>query len=400
MKKNMKPIGFHLARVALVAAFLSAMPVVASSILVTVDTSALAGTKADLAFNLIDGGAPPNAVTIAGFATDGTLGASSSKGNVTGALPGSVTLADTSFFSEYVQGATLGNSLSFVLNTSGNAPGPASFPDGFSFFLLDHATGLPLVTTSHPTGANALFLFSLGTSTLPDLYSSDKVKVTAVARGDSGLADFCTATTYDNATPQTKGLFTDLRRGPGINADYGNCVLNVTGSVGAAGDMWITLLNTPGNPTPTTFSCVLIDASVTIQKFDNRKAVGFVTNYDAATQSGLFLGLYDSGNSDGLTLSTFDGASGKLTSTVKTLSLGSKIQENVAYVLKLEICYDGTNLAAAAAVKNNTVLEVLSFKGPLPAGIAPSGQIGHCRAGRELVRRLDRFEVPWRRFPQ
>jgi hypothetical protein len=177
----MKTIGFLLARVAIVAVFLSATPAYATPILVTVDTSALSGIVADLAFDLIDGGPPGNTVTISGFTTNGTLGASSSTGVVTGTFPGAVTLADTSFFSEYLQQVTLGNSFSFVFDTTGNAPGPTSFPDGFSFFILDHTTGLSLVTTSDPTGANALFLFNIGISALPEIYSSDSVRVTAQA---------------------------------------------------------------------------------------------------------------------------------------------------------------------------------------------------------------------------
>jgi hypothetical protein len=288
-----------------------------------------------------------------------------------------VTLSDAPFFSEYLQTETLGKTLSFVIDTTGQAPTGASLPDGFSFFLLDHTTGLSLVTTSHPTGANALLLLNIGTEPLPDLYTSDKVKVTAVPSGVSGSADFCDATSYDNATAQTKGLFTDLRRGSGINADYGNCLLNLTGSTGAAGDMWITMLNAPDDPPPPTFGCVSIDATVTIHRFDNRKAVGFVTNYDSATRKGLFLGLYDSGNSDGLTLSTFNGATGQLLVTVKTLALGSKILENVGYFLELDICNDGTTLTATSTVKNGTAtVGVLSYTGPIPAGISSSGQIG------------------------
>ena len=109
MKSNMRTIGIFLARVAVLAGFLSATPAYASLILVTVDTSALAGTQADLAFDLIDGGPPPNTVTLSEFTTGGTLGASSSTGDVTGAFPGVVTLADTSFFSEYLQNETLVN---------------------------------------------------------------------------------------------------------------------------------------------------------------------------------------------------------------------------------------------------------------------------------------------------
>ena len=373
----MRPIGFHLARAALVAAFFGALPASAGSILVTVDTSALAGTQADLAFDLVDGGAPANTVTLSKFTTDGTLGASSAKGSVAGAFPGSVTLSDAPFFSEYLQTETLGKTLSFVIDTTGQAPTGASLPDGFSFFILDHTTGLSLVTTSHPTGANALLLLNIGVEPLPDIYSSDKVTVTAKEGLVSGVASFCDVTSYDNATVQTKGLFTDLRRGSGINADYGNCLLNLTGSVGAAGDMWITMLNAPDDQPPPTFSCVSIDATVTIRKFDNRKAVGFVANYDPVTRKGLFLGLYDAGNSDGLTLSTFNGATGQLLTTVKTLFLGAKILENTGYFLELDICNDGTTLTATGTVKNGTAtVGVLSFTGPMPVGISPSGQIG------------------------
>ena len=42
--------------------------------IVTVDTSTLAGTSAQIAFDFIDGGPPSNTVTISGFTTDGTLG--------------------------------------------------------------------------------------------------------------------------------------------------------------------------------------------------------------------------------------------------------------------------------------------------------------------------------------
>src|SRR5215470_2991920 len=161
------------------------MPASAASILVMVDTTALAGMTADLAFDLVNGGPPANTITISKFTTDGTLGASSAKGSVTGAFPASVVLSDASFFSEYVQTETLGKTLSFVVDTTGLAPAGASLPDGFSFFLLDQGTGLPLFTTSHPTGANALLLLNIGTELLPDIYTSDKVTVTAKVLEDT-----------------------------------------------------------------------------------------------------------------------------------------------------------------------------------------------------------------------
>jgi hypothetical protein len=166
------------ARLAIVALFLGASPAYATPVLVTVDTSALVGVNADLAFDLVDGGPPANTITLSGFTTNGTLGAFSSSGTVSGAFPGIVTLGDLSFFSEYLQNITLGSTFSFVLDSTNLSADLTSFPDGFSLFLLDHATGLSLVTTSDPTGANALFLWSLGTSTVPDVYSSDTVHVT------------------------------------------------------------------------------------------------------------------------------------------------------------------------------------------------------------------------------
>src|SRR5687767_5137828 len=106
-------------------------------------------------------------------------------------------------------------------------------------------------------------------------------------RAQGGSADFCDDASYDNDTPQTTGLFTDLRRGSQITADYARCQLNLTGSVGSASDMWVTLLQPPGQAVPK-FSCVNINADVVIHRFDNRKGIGFVANYDSATGRGLF----------------------------------------------------------------------------------------------------------------
>jgi hypothetical protein len=199
---------------------------------------------------------------------------------------------------------------------------------------------------------------------------------TAAAGGGaySGVADFCTD--YDNTEPtQLSGQFTDVRRGAGISAD-GNCVLNLSGSVGSAGDMWITLLGAPGG-SPPTLKCWALEAEVLIKRFDNRKGVGFVTNY--AGGMGLFFGLYDNGNSDGLTLSTFDTATGKLLSTVKTVFLGSKVKENAWYPLALDICtHNGGTWLSAHGVVELAPGEwtPLDFEGPTPPGIAAYGAAG------------------------
>lgn len=205
---------------------------------------------------------------------------------------------------------------------------------------------------------------------------------TASAQPVTGAADFCDTGTYDNSPSQTTGLFTDLRRGRGINLDANNCVLNITGSTGSAGDMWITLLGTPGNPTPPTFDCVFMQAPVFIHRFDNRKAIGFVSNVqpgvDPGTGTGLFIGLYDNGNTDALTISTFQ--DGKLTSTVGTLPLGSQIKEDTWYFMSARVCNDGTDFFETDAFVTDfaTFEQILLIPDgtPLPSGVSSSGQIG------------------------
>jgi MYXO-CTERM domain-containing protein len=129
----------------------------------TIDTSALAGTSAQLAFDLIDGGSPANTILVSGFSTDGVLGASSASGDTSGALPGALMLGDGSFFNEYLQSIVLGTTLAFTLSSSDFPPDAASSPDAFAFFFLD-AAGAPLFATADPTGADALIGHDFGAS--------------------------------------------------------------------------------------------------------------------------------------------------------------------------------------------------------------------------------------------
>jgi len=67
--------------------------------------AALAGKAAKLSFLLLDGdGAINNTVTVTGFLTNGTIGAASPTGGVSGDLGGTLTLADQDFFNEWLQG--------------------------------------------------------------------------------------------------------------------------------------------------------------------------------------------------------------------------------------------------------------------------------------------------------
>jgi hypothetical protein len=178
--------------------FLTPASLFADSVyIVNVNTSSLAGNSAQLAFDFIDGGPPSNTITLSNFSTNGTLGSNSPSGGVSGSLPGTVTLTDTSFFNEYLTNITLGTSFSFLLDATTNGPDASSIPDAFSLFLLDPVTGLPLFTTIDPTGSNSLLTLNidgssngaLGVFTLP---------------GDGAVV---TATPFSTSTVPEPGTF-------------------------------------------------------------------------------------------------------------------------------------------------------------------------------------------------
>lgn len=59
---------------------------------ITVDTSGLNGSAAQIALDFIGGPSPANTVTITNFLTDGLLGSQTPTGGEIGTLPGTVTL--------------------------------------------------------------------------------------------------------------------------------------------------------------------------------------------------------------------------------------------------------------------------------------------------------------------
>lgn len=130
---------------------------------IDVNTSALSGISAQLAFDFIDGGPPAsdNTITVSNFITDGTLGLVSPTGGVSGTFPGIVTLSDPTFFNEYLTNITLGTSFSFQVDATTNGPSLGSLADAFSLTILDPTTGLPLFGTTDPTGANTLLLLNI-----------------------------------------------------------------------------------------------------------------------------------------------------------------------------------------------------------------------------------------------
>ncbi|MGH8593309.1 MAG: NF038129 family PEP-CTERM protein [Gammaproteobacteria bacterium] len=153
----------------LLGSIVVAVPAHALAYQFAADTSAFAGSPSQLAFDFIDGDAASNSVRLYGFSTDGVLGGDASFGDVSGQLPGQATLSDSDFFNEYLLDVTLGQSLSFLFETTANTPTAGSFFDAFSFFLLDPGTLLPLFPTSDATGANALFMLDIDGSQSGDL---------------------------------------------------------------------------------------------------------------------------------------------------------------------------------------------------------------------------------------
>jgi hypothetical protein len=158
------------------------IPAYAVPITISVDTTALAGTSAQLAFDFIDGDGPSNSVTVTGFSTDGVLGAASATGGVSGTLPGVVTLTDTDFFNELLTGLVLGTTLSFTFDTTANA---GSSPDQFSVFLLDAGGSASLFPTIDPTGADALLAFDIDAAGTLALFNAVDGRVLVTQTGPS-----------------------------------------------------------------------------------------------------------------------------------------------------------------------------------------------------------------------
>jgi hypothetical protein len=107
------------------------------------------------------------------FTFDGTLaGAPQLTGAVAGALPGSVTINNTTSWNDYYQQVDFGNNIKFTLNLSGATAGN-SF--GLSFWGADGIT--PLLSNDAVNGfASTVALGQSGDVTLTD-YSSGQVTV-------------------------------------------------------------------------------------------------------------------------------------------------------------------------------------------------------------------------------
>jgi len=142
------------------------------SYLVTINTSAVAGTSGNLDLQFNPGVLPGTQLATASvqsFSTNGTLGTATLTGNVTGTLPGTLSFDNQTAFNDDFQGIVFGSTIQFDLLLSGPA---VLAPDGisvagssFGIGLWD-STGLNPLLTSDPNGFAGIVNLNLdGTGT-------------------------------------------------------------------------------------------------------------------------------------------------------------------------------------------------------------------------------------------
>jgi hypothetical protein len=121
--------------------------------LVTVNTSAISGTSGFLDFDFAPGNNSQSAfVTIDNFSPGAALaGVPQVSGGVTGNLPGTLTIDNSTQFNDYFQAFNYGISIQFLLTLDGPA---LTSPDGvstsgstFAFGMFDSTGSNPLLTT-------------------------------------------------------------------------------------------------------------------------------------------------------------------------------------------------------------------------------------------------------------
>lgn len=127
---------------------------------VRVTLSGLGFSAGRIAFDFIDGGAPNNSVSI----TESSLVGGPMdfrSGGVDGSLDSTLVLSDSAFFTEF---STLYSAdvITFTFDPTDLGPSAGSLPDSFSVFLLTPDLPLTsLISTTDPTGADALLQFSI-----------------------------------------------------------------------------------------------------------------------------------------------------------------------------------------------------------------------------------------------
>jgi spore coat protein U-like protein len=188
------PASLLIASVLCFASVASAAPI---DYQVSVDTSSLAGTAGSLDFNFNPGPLVSQAASlqISGFASDGTLaGSPTLTGDVSGALPGTLTFDNGTGFNDYFEGFTFGKSLRFDVSLYGPA---LSSPDGtstsgsaFAFSLFSDAAGTkPALTTDTAEGFALTVAVNLdGTTRVSNFSAQTAVSAVSPVPEPGGLA--------------------------------------------------------------------------------------------------------------------------------------------------------------------------------------------------------------------
>jgi hypothetical protein len=160
---------------------------------------------------------------------------------------------------------------------------------------------------------------------------------------------------FDFGDSKYPDCFRDVQPAPprvdGINPGMdlggtGHTALNITGSAGAAGATWLTVVDqSPADSdADNVYGSEFLCADILIQRFDNTKGAGVVAFLNEGVgKKGLALILYNAGNMDRLVLATVEGHPAKAgkVAVVKSLPLGGLIQENAWYRVLLTAVVDG-----------------------------------------------------------
>jgi hypothetical protein len=151
----------------------------AQSYLISVDTTALAGTDGyvNFQFNPADLTAPAAEVSILQWLGSTTLlDAPLVEGNVSGSLPSTVTMNNGTAFNDYFHAAEFGDAFSFVVQFSDNAS-PSALGTSFALALYAADGFTPLLTDDV---SGSLVRFELSAEGIDYLANSSAVQITPV----------------------------------------------------------------------------------------------------------------------------------------------------------------------------------------------------------------------------
>jgi hypothetical protein len=163
---------------------------------ITVDSSSIAGTTGSLDFQFNPGPLITQAASlqILDFSSDGSLaGSPSLTGDVSGALPATLTFDNGTQYNDYFEDFTYGTTLSFEVSLYGPA---LSSPDGestsgsvFAFSMFSDPAGtIPALTTDTADGFAATVDVNLdGTTTVTDPSTQTTVDSSTVVPEPSSL---------------------------------------------------------------------------------------------------------------------------------------------------------------------------------------------------------------------